>query len=83
MIQAQCAMRSVSVDVSTTSWANASTGQPPIGIAFDNDAVITGALAHDSAETSWTLSAGIHGLSFRSINTSSTTKTGIHVLYAV
>ena len=75
--------RAEAIDVTTVSWAMP-TGSvaAPIGIYCNAATTITGALVNDTTETSWVLAAGVmHPLSFRSINTSSTTKNGYKVIY--
>jgi len=82
MRDAHIAYRSVAVDVTSASWANSDLNAP-IGIYCAADSTITGALAHDATETDWVLVAGIHPLSFATINTSSTTKSGYKILYTL
>jgi len=75
------AKRSTVVDVTSASFALA-TGEQPIGIHCNAASTITGALVGDSAETAWVLPAGRSSYAFRSINTSSTTKTGMRILFS-
>lgn len=72
------------VDVTSTAWAFsfANTAKRPVGIYCNADTTIVGALMHDTAEHSWVLTGGTtHPLAFKSINTSSTTKSGFAILY--
>ena len=75
--------RSVAIDVSSASYAFDPTKGPPlpIGIFCNAASTITGALIGDSAEIAWILPAGYSPLAFRSINTSSTTKTGMRAIF--
>lgn len=83
MIDLCTGFRSESIDVASASWACAGTHGQPVGIYCAAATTITAALSGDAAETAWVLTAGVvHWLSFKSINTSSTTKSGYRVLYA-
>jgi len=83
MIPICTGFRSESIDVTSASWACVGTYGQPVGIYCAATTTITGALSGDAVEAEWTLTAGaIHWLSFKSINTSSTTKNGYRVLYA-
>jgi hypothetical protein len=76
----QLGYRSESIDVTSSSWA-ATAPQMICGTYCDAASTITGALVGDTTESNWILAAGYSPLAFRSINTSSTTKSAIHVLY--
>lgn len=74
--------KSETVDVTSASWAFALTnGKRPIGIHCNAASTITGALLGDAAEVAWVLPAGFSPLAFKSINTSSSTKTGMRIIY--
>lgn len=82
MIDLCTGFRSEVIDVTGGSWACLGTHGQPVGIFCNAATTITGALSGDANETSWVLTAGVvHWLSFKSINTSSTTKTGYRILY--
>lgn len=80
MIRDQSGMRSVAIDVTSASWVNTAS-VAPIAIHCNADTTITGALAHDASETQWILPMGTTPYSFKSINTSSTTKSGYKIIY--
>ena len=72
------------IDVTSTAWAFSftSTAKRPVGIYCNTDATIVGALMHDTSEHSWVLTGGMtHPLAFKSINTTSTLKSGFAILY--
>ena len=75
--------KSEAVDVTSASWAYANTtaGSRPVGIFCNAASTINGALMKDASETAWVLPAGFSPLAFKSINTSSTTKTGMRIIY--
>lgn len=75
------AFRSESVNVTTTSWALGNVRIRPVGIHCDAQTTIVGALCGDSAETTWVLPAGSSAYAFKSIATSSTTKSGFKILW--
>lgn len=72
--------RSVPVDVTSASWALAEA-RPPVGIHCNAASTILAALVNDVSETAWVLPVGYTPLAFKSINTSSTTKSGIHIVF--
>jgi hypothetical protein len=77
--------KSQAIDVSSVSWAfdfSISTAKRPVGIHCNAETTIVGALMRDTAERTWVLSGGLtHPLAFRSINASSTTKSGFAIIY--
>lgn len=75
--------RSVAVNVTSASWTLGNTAgtYKPIGIFCNAASTITGALCGDTTETAWILPAGYAPLSFRAINTSSATKSGMHIIF--
>lgn len=78
----QYGAKSEAVDVTAVSWAWASTHtRRPIGIFCNAATTIVGALLGDASEVAWIIPAGYSPLAFRSINTSSTTKSGMRILY--
>lgn len=80
MIRDQQGNRSETLNVSVTSWVCTSS-PAPIAIHCDAQSTIVGALAHDAAESTWVLQPGTTPYSFKSINSSSTTKTGIKLIF--
>ena len=71
------------VDVTSASWAysNATAGRRPVAIHCNAQSTIVGALMNDAAESTWVLPLGTSEYAFKSINTTSTTKTGIKIIY--
>lgn len=79
---ASIGLKSEAVDVTSVSWAFTLTnGKRPIGIFCNAAATINGALMGDAAEIAWILPVGFSPLAFKSINTTSTTKTGMRIIY--
>jgi hypothetical protein len=82
MTPSQTAFRSEVVDVTSTVWAFSGTAtQRPIAIHCNAASTIVGALMRDATETTWILPAGVTPYAFKSINTTSTTKSGMRILY--
>jgi hypothetical protein len=73
------ARRSIPIDVTSTPFA-LSAGEHPIAIHCNAASTIVGALTCDKDEATWILPAGRSEYAFRSINTTSTTKTGMRIL---
>lgn len=83
MSRDQVGKRSEVIDVTIVSWAAPVTSGSliPIGIHCNAASTINGALSGDATESAWILPAGFTKLSFRAINTTSATKTGIRIIY--
>ena len=83
MSDEQVGRRSTAVDVTSTSWTLGTTAgaYAPVGIHCNAAATITGALVGDASESAWVLPIGFTPLAFKSINTSSTTKTGMRIIF--
>ena len=75
--------KSEAVDVTSASWAltMTNTGRRPVGIHCNAESTIVGALLGDTAESTWILQPGTTAYAFKSINTTSTTKTGMMIIY--
>lgn len=88
MMAPDVAIKSTAMNVTGASWvidmsATGSNGLQPIGI-FNHGAAavsIVGALLQDATEQTWSIPTGRSPLAFRSINTSSTAKTGYSILW--
>lgn len=77
--------RSKVLDVTSASWGLDPVadggGSRPVGIYCNAASTITAALLEDANEAAWILPAGFTPLAFRSVNTSSTTKTGMRIIF--
>jgi hypothetical protein len=75
--------KSEAINVTATAWAltMTDTGRRPVGIHCNAESTIVGALLQDATEQTWVLQPGTTAYAFKSINTTSTTKTGMMIIY--
>jgi hypothetical protein len=81
MTPLQTAFRSESVNVTSADWALSGSARP-IGIYCNGASTITAALCGNATTaTVWNLTAGMNWLAFGLIQSASTTKSAMYILY--